>query len=296
MNYYKFATYNTSYYFPQKSTETAFLYNLYVPYRFKIKVYWWLWQNVKRFQKHYRINCDLDFPFSFIKEIERKNSVMSFCMGTPGIEQKISILGYEPLGKLRFFSKFSQKPPAMKLSMNEITVLEHLQNTGFVPLIYDKVTTDSFVFFKTEYIAGKRFNCLTLTDEIVKLMLEINKYNFKLNAESVLSHGDFCPWNILNTSQGLRLIDWEMAKERPLGYDLFTYIFQPSFLFYPALTTGQIISKNRFFIEMYFSEFGISDYTEYLFRFAEIKMENEREKAGSLFSFYEKLYVYAKEI
>jgi len=39
------------------------------------------------------------------------------------------------------------------------------------------------------------------------------------------THGDFCPANILNTSKGISLIDWEGAAFRSILFDFYSYFF-----------------------------------------------------------------------
>jgi thiamine kinase-like enzyme len=41
----------------------------------------------------------------------------------------------------------------------------------------------------------------------------------------VLTHGDFCPANMLNTRHGLRVIDWESATLRSALFDFYSYFF-----------------------------------------------------------------------
>lgn len=41
----------------------------------------------------------------------------------------------------------------------------------------------------------------------------------------VLTHGDFCPANMLNTRRGLRLIDWESTTYRSVLFDFYSYFF-----------------------------------------------------------------------
>ena len=53
----------------------------------------------------------------------------------------------------------------------------------------------------------------------------------KLDAEGdlpihlVFTHGDFCPANLLNTKNGLKIVDWETAKHRSLLFDFYSYFF-----------------------------------------------------------------------
>lgn len=41
----------------------------------------------------------------------------------------------------------------------------------------------------------------------------------------VLSHGDFCPANLLNSKDGLKVIDWESTEPRSLLFDFYSYFF-----------------------------------------------------------------------
>lgn len=41
----------------------------------------------------------------------------------------------------------------------------------------------------------------------------------------VLSHGDFCPANMLNTRHGLRIVDWESATPRSALFDFYSYFY-----------------------------------------------------------------------
>lgn len=44
----------------------------------------------------------------------------------------------------------------------------------------------------------------------------------------VLTHGDFCPANMLNTRQGMKIIDWESAGCRSALFDFYSYFFYRS--------------------------------------------------------------------
>ena len=65
-----------------------------------------------------------------------------------------------------------------------------------------------------------------MTDEVLQLCLPLSKYHLtdknvdENGLKMSLSHGDFCPWNVLVSEGSIRLIDWELAADRTLGYDL----------------------------------------------------------------------------
>lgn len=99
-----------------------------------------------------------------------------------------------------------------------------------------------------------------------------------------LSHGDFCPWNVLVSTDQIRLIDWELAADRTLGYDLFTYICQVAILFEPEKQLLLAIDDNMGYVKEYFSSFGITDYKPYLKAFAMQKWEYEEGKGNTQLS------------
>lgn len=208
-------------------------------------------------------------------------------MGSPGIEQKISMLGFDFNSHQPFFAKFSQKDQAKKLTENEIRVYQTLKGSGLTPQLLNAVTTEDFLLFKAEYIKGKRPKSLELTQEIVNTCLQLKDYhltNDETNEEGLkmsLSHGDFCPWNILQNQQTTRVIDWELAADRPLGYDLFTYICQVSLLFAPEVPLSASIKKNETLITDYFHTCGITNYSPYLHFFAIAKSEYEESKGNT---------------
>jgi tRNA A-37 threonylcarbamoyl transferase component Bud32 len=277
------------------------MYGLYSPYGGKTaKIYWWLFRNSKIVRSINAVDKkNLDFPYTLIKEITGTNTLMSFNMGSPGEEQKISILGYDNQTQQPFFAKFSQKPQAMELSKNEINILKQLNGSGFTPLLLDSRITPDYVYLKTEYIKGKRVENTALTEQVIALSVRLTQLKFTNNADKGLhasmSHGDYCPWNFLENKGILRLIDWEMAAIRPLGYDLFTYIFQPAFLLFPKESIETVLQKNRLWINGYFNSFDINNWNDYLIDFANAKLWRETQKNNiKLITHYQRLKDYLK--
>ena len=41
----------------------------------------------------------------------------------------------------------------------------------------------------------------------------------------VLTHGDFCPANMVNTPHGIKIIDWEGVGNRSVLFDVYSYFF-----------------------------------------------------------------------
>ena len=292
MKYYRFKTFTTSYYFPHLDSSLQYMYGLYSPYGGILsKIYWSLFRNIRLVRLLSSVyESKLDFPYTKIKAADGGDTLMSFNMGSPGVEQKISILGYDNESKIPFFAKFSQKPRAMALTRNEVLVYRLLDGTGLTPRLLKAVDTDDYVYLKAEYIKGMRPKSRNITHEILRLCIPLANRHLteqRTDAKGLkigLSHGDFCPWNVLVSNDQIRLIDWELSADRTLGYDLFTYICQVAILFEPEKQLLLAIDDNMRFVKEYFSNFGITDYKPYLKAFAMQKWEYEVGKGNTRLS------------
>lgn len=208
-------------------------------------------------------------------------------MGTPGPEQKISILGIDAEGN-RFFAKYSDNPKAMALTRNEWRILNDQKGTGLAPSVFDWKEDDNFCFLRTSYVEGTTFKHLKLGKDVVDLAVKVsqrhvfNNKPLKVKLQTSLSHGDFTPWNMLVKNDKIRLIDWEMADERELGYDLFTFITQINMLFTPEKPANYAISENKESLDLYFKSFGITDWRPYLVAFSERRMKYAKDKDDKL--------------
>lgn len=298
MRYYRFKTFTTCYYFPKVQKEQEFLYGLYSAYGGLLsKFYWTLFQKFSFVRTLTSIQKEkLPFPYHTIKEILGKDTVLSFNMGSPGVEQKISILGYDNRSHLPFFAKFSQKEAAKKLTKNEIKVYQLLENTELTPKLLDYEISDDYVCLKAEFVKGMRPKGKEMNSRILKLCLKLKDYSLEDSSTGnnellhCLSHGDFCPWNMLVDNNNIKLIDWELASERPLGFDLFTYITQVSILFNPEQPLLHVIDENMEYINRYFEQCNVKDYIPYLSFFAKEKAEYEKGKGNNrLYSIFQQL-------
>jgi len=92
----------------------------------------------------------------------------------------------------------------------------------------------------------------------------------------------------------VRIFDWEMAGQYPLGYDLFTYIFQYEFLVNEKTRFEFLLNKNFEMINQYFNNFQIVDWMPYLHEFSKLKYKLEFEKNNfDLIQSYMKLIKFA---
>lgn len=276
MKLYRFKTFTTSYYFPDVPKEKKWLYGLYSAYGGKIsRLYWLLFKNISFVRWLNAVDTHkVSFPYKEICKMVGGNALMSFNMGSPGPLQKISIIGYDKTAEKKFFAKYSQKPKAIELTKNEIQIYRLLADSGLVPILYDYNVTDKYAFLKAEFIDGHRPYQSFFNEETFKLCMKLKDYHIseiKYSNDNLLlslSHGDFCPWNMLEKENHIRLIDWEQAKDRPLGFDLFTYIAQVTNLLSPEITLVQAIENHKNYIERFFHSCGVSDWKPYLRAFA----------------------------
>lgn len=301
MTYYRFSTFTTAYYFPEiEDRDATFLYGLYSPYGGKLSRWYW-----RLFKQSHLVRLltsvsdnRLPFPYKQIRDLTGEEAMLSFNMGSPGKEQKISMLGYVPQTKQKFFAKYAQKPDAMRLSRHEIEVLRLLKDTKLVPQLYDSKIANDYVYLQTECVQGRRPYDTLLNNNVVDLLVTLSSFHYPDSANQTtdlrtcLSHGDFCPWNMLvQPDNSLRMIDWEMADERILGYDLFTWLLNVAGLVTGKIPLYHIIEKNRKYIMRYFNALQISDYTPYLKAYVELQMKIlHSQNKQHLLAMYQDLY------
>ena len=287
MKLYRFKTSRNTY-FPEIKVGDEFLYGVYNPYSTFAKIYWWLFRSCHLIRCFNEIsNPDSEFPYSTLSSFFPKGSKISFNMGSPGNEQKISMLCLERTGN-RCFAKYSTLPMAMQLTRNEASILTALKGREISPEILDWRNEDTYCFLRTTYVGGIPLKSLKLTPDVVNLAIQVSRehlvepINKPHGLETALSHGDFTPWNILVENEKLQLIDWEMAKERELGYDLFTFVTQINMLFSPQKSSKDAISENNKYINDYFNAFGIDGWASYLQAFAERRIKYAQTKGNMI--------------
>ena len=271
MTLYLFKTFRTSYFFPRMTKDLEYMYGLYPTYGGALsRIYWWLFRRCALVRM--LSACDGEkagFPYARIVGLEGKGSLMAFNLGTPGSEQKISILGYDREKKEPFFAKYSEKPGAMALTKNEVATLQILNGTMLAPELLEVKEQEGGIWMRTSFVQGEHPATKVLTEEVVELAVSLSRHHLTEQSTDAnglslsLSHGDFCPWNMLVDAGRLQLIDWEMAADRPLGYDLFKYVCQCARLFTPDKDYHLAIEENREMISRYFSAFGIADWRAY---------------------------------
>lgn len=286
MNYYRFKTFRTSYYFPETDSRSRFLYGVYHPYgSLLVKLYWKLFTSCKWIRSLSAMDeKQLDFPYQSIMRLCPSGAIVSFNLGTPGDEQKISMLGYIPEENKSFFAKYSTKDKAKSLSRNEIQILKELGGKNLSPALLDVKDNGEEVFFVTSRVCGEAYSSFELTGQILDILISLGSVKWEDDSvnelATCLSHGDFCPWNMLQNGTEIRLIDWEMAANRPLGYDLFLFIIHTHLVMgADEKKISALLKENAGYILKYFNAFDVSDYRPYLLSFLAIRMKDEQAKA-----------------
>jgi len=302
MTYYYIHPFRPQYFFPKGFKEHAVFTNFFKPFSFLGNLSWWLFNNSAGYRLLFKKeNIEAFIPEDNIRKVCGKTALMAFNIGTVGPEQKITALGYER--NTYFFIKYAKTPLSISNVKNEYAVLNAVKSLNFVPSVESFHEVQNNVLLKTNVLHGHKLGALKANDSILERTIQISKikysfnHNTKNNLKSVFAHGDFCPWNMMLSDGEILVFDWEMGGNYPLGYDLFTYIFQTSFLLEPDIAVTEILSENNQIISSYFIYFKIFDWYPYLLAFAEIKIKLEQRKTrGGLLGHFNKLLVYAQDL
>lgn len=292
MIYYKFRTLVTSYFFPQIDKNASFIYFLYGNYGNIIaKLYWWLFTHSSFIRTLTKVDSSDIEDFEILNKLIGTNSIFAINYGTPNNEQKKSILGLETKTGRKFFAKYAVKENAKRLSKNEIMIYNLLTGTNLVPEIYESIETHDYVFFKCECIEGKHVTKKIDPNTILKILFKLKTYHYPnpdrygktTYLKTSLAHCDFCQWNMIDVNGNIHIIDWELAQERPLGFDLFTYIFNNNWAQDHKITDPIILHKYKKIIKQYFDSENIKNWVPYLNAFIEIKMEWQKDNPDKFY-------------
>jgi len=299
LDYYYLHPNTPQYFFPEGFQQHSIMLSFYMPYTLKGRLSLALFSNFSIYRNCFKLN-DIDeyVPAAIIREAVGHSALLAFNKGTEGPEQKTTVIGYDS-GEY-FFCKYAQNNVAKDNVKNEARALELVSNRVDTPGVLGLYECSEGVLLKTEVLRGVRLSDTRLSEQVVALIDSIVdvKGLTEINDGSGLyytyAHGDFCPWNIMKVENALYVYDWELAGDKPLGYDLFTYIFQVSFLLSPNESISLIIEKNKQAITAFFSRYDLS-WQPYLLGFAEIKYSYELSKNNeALYPFYKSLIDYAR--
>jgi hypothetical protein len=301
VRYYYFNPFNKQYYFPEGFQQHPLLTTFYQPYTFAGSLLWFAWKNsslVRRLCREESIESVV--PIDRFQKYLPTSAIMAINRGTLGIEQKMSVLAYDPVSGDEFFIKYAESEIARGNVDNEGKVLAQLNHLDFVPKLNQQASEEEYSLIQTSILKGERLTKQKVDDQILDVLSQLSSQKVKTDRifaselQYCFAHGDFCPWNMMLDKDQLNVFDWEMAGIYPLGYDLFTFIFQTSFLLSAQKSIGKVLQENLTLIEKYFKIFKIKNWQAYLLAFAsaKINLETPKENQFLLFAFQElKIYV-----
>lgn len=302
--YVYFPPNNAQFFFPKEAFKD--FENYYTPYSLKAKIFWSLFKNISVVRNQFTINEEqVPLPMNIIKSVLKLDEENYHCLlnaGTRGEEQTTTVIYHTR--EQQVFLKLAQKTTARQLVKNEYLVLKELESQDFFKapeaFNFEDHHELSYSALTTEVLEANKLQQVELSENLLSTIIGLNELKpFKKNRGNItyaFAHGDFCPWNLLTTTDGtLCIIDWEMAGFKPLGYDLFTFLFQTAFLLMPKKPISTIISNNEGLIKRYFDHFNVNSWYMFLTEFASLKLEKESKKEGSILTGrYQELLNYGK--
>ena len=262
----------------EKSRMVDFLYS---PFSLSTKLFWNLLLNSNLFRFFFKCSQN-SLPSSIqkiLKFLDSNDAKFQIKRGTEGPDQKTTLIKYSNQG-ITFF-KIGNTARGIELIENEFATLKELNGEFNAPRILNFYFNEGFQFMETDYIIAPKVKSTTLKESVFLYILSIASHyiNFDENIIKSFNHGDCCPWNLLQKNESsFVLIDWELAGEYVLGYDLFTYIFQTPFLLNPNKSNADILKDNIIWIQRFFDYFDVKDLKQYIKVFVITKIEYESKK------------------
>ena len=284
MKYFYIHPFKPQYFFPKGFSKHPVFTSFFMPYSSFGAISWWLFSNFSLYRLCFSKNNIENFiPEKKIRKILASEALMAFNTGTKGLDQKVTALGWGE--KEYFFIKYAETDIARKNVQNEGNILRQICHLDFVPQLKSHLEECDFTLIKTNILEGVRLLNQKIDNELMSILTTLAEENITAergSATSVLTcfaHGDFCPWNMMLHNNKIQVFDWEMAGSYPFGYDLFTYIFQTSFLLCPNKSNRDILKENKIWIQRFFAHFSVTEIKDYLSYFINQKLEFEMKKS-----------------
>jgi len=300
VKYFYIHPFKPQYFFPKAFQKHQVFISFFKPYSRIGKISWALFRTFELYRMCFgKTNIEAFIPENEIRKIIGLETLMAFNTGTPGPEQKITGLGWDKNNY--FFIKYAKTPLSIKNVLNEHNILRKISGLNFVPKIQIFYQDEKQVLLKTDVLVGTRLGNVSLNKSLLNCLyklseISINSANeYMPSVNTVFSHGDFCPWNMMEHDGQILLFDWEMGGEYPLGYDVFTFLFQTHFLLQPEKSIQFVLSENKVVIDQYFNHFKIYDWNIYLTAFSNVKVSLESNKSvKGMLPQYKSLLEYAQ--
>lgn len=302
MRYYYFNPFSKQYYFPEDFQKYPLFATFYQPYKVSAKLMLMVWQTFSIFRYLFSTKHPKEIlPLEQIGQFVSPTSILAFNLGSEGIEKKITVLGVDTTTNHTFFIKYATKEVACKNVLNEGIVLQQITHLSFVPKLQLNVNIENeFTLIITSVLNGERVKYKPITEQMLTILFTLSNQQvessriYNSNLLCCFAHGDFCPWNMLTYEENIKLFDWEFSGHYPLGYDLFTYIFQFEFIVKKKMRFDLLLRENSDAIQQYFNHFEIDNWMPYLHEFAKLKHRLESEKNDiELIEYYLRLKEFA---
>ncbi len=269
------------YFFSLNLMQNNNFYFLYSPLSYSTKIFWGLLLISNFFRLLFTCNQN-SLPIEIkkiIKILDLKDASFQVKRGTHGPDQKITLVRHSR-SKTTFF-KIGSTERGIELIKKEFDVLNGLKGRFNAPNTLNFYFKDGFQFMETDYIIAPKVKSIMMNEFVYDYIVNITSFNF--NSQGIyyksFNHGDCCPWNFLQLDENnVLLIDWELAGDYILGYDLFTFIFQPPYLLTPSKSNEAIIGSNINWIRRFFNHFNVENCKDYLNIFVNSKLEYETKK------------------
>jgi hypothetical protein len=289
MRYYYFNPFSKQYYFPVGFQNYPIFATFYQPYKITAKMMWKMWRTSSLFRKIFSTNEPEKYlPLEHIRQYVTPCSILSFNLGTVGVEQKISVLGVERTTNEAFYIKYATSEIACRNVFNEGVVLQQLLHLSFVAKLQLNINLEEeFTLIKTTVLHGDKMKYQPVNEQLLSILYTLADQkvmswrNYLTDLQSCFAHGDFCPWNMLVNQGEIEIFDWELAGQYPLGYDLFMYIFQYEFLVNETMNFELLLNENSNVIQQYFKHFEIKEWIPYVQEFSKLRYQIESDKNNS---------------
>lgn len=142
---------------------------------------------------------------------------------------------YEPLDSVGLLEKFNCD---LAPYINSLIVFQQSKTRISIEYAKEVVEMLEDTRFSSQELTATEFRKVKAFLDFVVERLRIEK---NCQVYLVFTHGDFCPANMLNTSHGVKVIDWEGAGYRSALFDFYSYFFYRSVS--RGVSVGTIVSE-----------------------------------------------------
>lgn len=123
---------------------------------------------------------------------------------------------------------------ATELNYLHTQILQSFYNQGETRLLHEldawKKAGNQIQALQDAHKRSEALNTLLPRGFVEKLLSLYNSFDDSQEAVMSMAHGDFTPWNMYMSQEGLHVFDWERASDMPAFFDAFHFIYQSQIL------------------------------------------------------------------